>query len=377
MTQRLAVFCDGTRNTRKDETNVHRLYEKVRRVRRTADGVNQVAWYHAGLGTRPTDFFTGAAFGRGVSRDVREVYAWVRAHWQPGDQLFLFGFSRGAFTARSLAGFLAHYGLPRPESRLTPEELYDDYRRADDARPLYRLQRLQLEGQSVSELEQRLLAECQVVPIEFLGVWDTVGTIGLPVGHIPRVSSSENRFHTMEPRAVFRRCCQALAVDERRPHYRPILWKRFVLESQLAPGGAAPADPELERRYEQRWFVGAHSNVGGGYENPSALYKVPLKWMEDRAIEAGLAVADREVLDGSEHLDRINDSFAEFLPYKFAFWTKPALRSVLRKSEPKAARTGVRGTVFVLGEVVDETVRDRVRRGALDGTPYEPANLAG
>jgi uncharacterized protein (DUF2235 family) len=383
MTQRLAIFCDGTRNTREDETNVHRLYEKVRRVPRSPDGVEQVAWYHAGLGTRTSDFFTGAAFGRGVSRDVRDVYEWLRAHWREGDSIFLFGFSRGAFTARSLAGFLAHFGMLRRGASLDEHDLYSAYRSADDARPLYRLVQLQREDAALTrqpnearrQLELQLLRESRVVPIDFIGVWDTVGSIGLPVGHLPRISSSENRFHTLEPRAIFRRCCHALAVDERRPHYRPILWKRFVLAEKLLPDGTAPADAELESRYEQRWFVGAHSNVGGGYRDPSPLYKVSLKWMEDRAAEAGLGIADRETLDGTEHLAPIDDSFADFLPYKIAFWTREALRPVLRPGEPKDARNGVRGSVFVLGEVVDDTVRDRLRRGGADGTPYAPANL--
>lgn len=374
----IVLFLDGTRNTREDETNVHRLYVKVQKAGKTTDGLTQSPWYYEGVGTRMTDFVSGAVWGRGVSRDVRVGYEKLVKEYQPGDRVYIFGFSRGAFTARSLAAFVAHYGVLKRDSDLKVTDLYKDYKVADPTRPMLRLEMLQKEGKELTAAEQRLLKESYSVPIHFLGVWDTVGTIGLPIP-AGQLSKQANRYHFMEPRLAYLKCCQALAVDEKRPHYRPILWKRFVPADKMNADGTPPPLSERDQRYQQRWFVGAHSNVGGGYKNPSGLYKVSLKWMEDEAAETGLGIADRQKLDGTEHLQPINDSFGDFVPYKMAWWIKPDPRPLLRPGQEKTSKrgtgAGTTGYVYTLNEVVDETVYDRVKRGGADGTPYGPVKV--
>jgi uncharacterized protein (DUF2235 family) len=353
MSKRIVMFFDGTRNVPHSGTNVHRLYQKVSKVEKGGDGKPQTACYMAGVGTRMSDFFTGAAFGRGVSRDVRDGYEALRRQHREGDEIWLFGFSRGAFTARSLAGFVAQYGILPEESSLDVHQLYQDYREIQQSRPIYYLKKLPENERS--DFENRLVKESRIVRIRFTGVWDTVGTIGLPWGNIRRISASENRFFELDPRAVYDECYQALAVDEQRPHYRPILWKSFL------PGESPESSPKWRDKpvFEQRWFVGAHSNVGGGYKNPSDLYKVSLKWMEDKATAAGLGIADRQQLKGDEHLAAINDSFGAFLPYKFAPWIKRQPRPVLRAPEKKTTKQGKVGWVYTRDEVLDETVLDR------------------
>ena len=209
------------------------------------------------------------------------------------------------------------------------------------------------------------MKESHVSRIRFTGVWDTVGTIGLPWGNIRRISASENRFFELDPRAIYDECYQALAVDEERPHYRPILWKSFV------PGEKVTL-PEWPKNpaFEQRWFVGAHSNVGGGYKNPSDLYKVSLKWMEDKAAASGLGIADKQVLNGKEHLSCINDSYGDFLLYKVTPWIKRQPRIILRAPESKRTKTGKPGWVYTRNEIVDPTVFDRMKKGSVNGEPY-------
>jgi uncharacterized protein (DUF2235 family) len=368
MKKRIVLFFDGTRNVAKSGTNVARLYDKVVKAGKGADGMPQTAIYFKGVGTRTTDIFTGAAFGRGVSRNVRDGYETLRAHFKPGDEVWLFGFSRGAFTARSLAGFVAQYGVLPEESSLDVHQLYGDYREIQQSRPIYFL--TDERAQPLSPFEKALVEESRVTRIKFTGVWDTVGTIGVPWGNIRRISASENRFFELDPRAVYDECYQALAVDEERPHYRPILWKSFVPGEKVD----SPEWPPLPR-FEQRWFVGAHSNVGGGYKDPSDLYKVSLKWMEDKAAASGLGIADRQVLKGDEHLASINDSFGDFFLYKVAPWINRQPRPILREPEPKVTKAGKPGWVYIRDEVVDPTVYDRLSKGGGDGKCYAPAGL--
>jgi uncharacterized protein (DUF2235 family) len=368
MKKRIVLFFDGTRNVAESRTNVSRLYDKVVKAGKGADGMPQTAIYFNGVGTRTTDLFTGAAFGRGVSRDVRDGYETLRGHFNPGDEIWLFGFSRGAFTARSLAGFIAQYGVLPEESSLDVHQLYGDYREIQQSRPIYYISTLKPAERS--EFENALVKESRITRIKFTGVWDTVGTIGVPWGNLKRISASENRFFELDPRAVYDECYQALAVDEERPHYRPILWKSFVPGEKVA----SPSWPE-KPKFEQRWFVGAHSNVGGGYKNPSDLYKVSLKWMEDKAAASGLGFADRQVLKGDEHLASVNDSFGDFFLYKVAPWIKRQPRPILREPESKLTKSGKPGWVYTRDEVVDPTVYDRVEKGGGDGKPYAPAGL--
>lgn len=369
MKKRIVLFFDGTRNVARSGTNVSRLYEKVNRMEKGADGVIQKAFYMEGVGTRMSDFFTGAAFGRGVSRNVRDGYEKLRSEFLPGDEIWLFGFSRGAFTARSLAGFIAQYGVLPDGASLNVAQLYADYREIKQSRPIYYINTL--DSRERTEFENTLVRESQVTRIRFTGVWDTVGTIGLPWGNIKRISASENRFFELDPRAVYDECYQALAVDEQRPHYKPILWKSFV------PGINRPENPDWPStpKFEQRWFVGAHSNVGGGYRNPSDLFKVSLKWMEDKAAASGLGISDRQVLRGNEHLTPINDSFGEFFPYRIAPWIKRQPRPVQREPEPKTTKGGKHGWVITREEMIDDTVLDRLKRGGLKGETYNPPGL--
>src|SRR5262249_26159885 len=128
MSKKIVICCDGTWNTRdqKSPTNVVRIHDAV--LPTDADGRAQVAFYHQGVGTNGWDRLIGGAFGFGLSRCVRDAYRFVVEHFEPGDELYFFGFSRGAYTARSAVGFIHNCGILRPEYAGKVDEAYAVYR---------------------------------------------------------------------------------------------------------------------------------------------------------------------------------------------------------------------------------------------------------
>jgi hypothetical protein len=230
-----------------------------------AEGQEQRVYYHRGLGTSRWESIRGGAFGFGLSRDVRNCYRFLVRYYEPGDELFFFGFSRGAYTARSTVGFVRNCGILRPE--------YAD--RVDEAYALYRDPKRDTEPKSIAaRLFRRSYSHES--PVRFLGVWDTVGALGIPLSGLRLVNLINRRwqFHNTKLSPTVDAAFQALAIDERRGPFRPTLWT----EDNCVDG----------QRREQVWFAGSHSDVGGGCPDP-ALAEIPLLWMADRARGCGLA----------------------------------------------------------------------------------------
>jgi len=282
--RRIALLFDGTWNNRKDRTNVQRMREAIRTS--GADDPEQPCFYDPGVGTNWYDRLTGAAFGRGLSRNIREGYAWLAQKYQTGDEVFIFGFSRGAYTARSLVGFVRKCGLlvSCTEPRLLKAyELYRDKTIAPDDQRAARFR----------------AAHSRDIRVRFIGVWDTVGALGIPVSHVA-FGRDYYRWHDTELSKIVDYAYHALAVDERRKDYAVALGTR--------------AKPE-NLGVEQRWFVGAHANVGGGYDKDPAdtLPNPPLRWIQDKAETAGLRLVNKAAVGPDDHLAEVNDSFAEFM----------------------------------------------------------------
>jgi uncharacterized protein (DUF2235 family) len=273
MTKRLVICCDGTWNTPDQmnggtaaPTNVVKVALAVAPV--GADGREQRVYYHRGLGTSRWERIRGGAFGFGLSRDVRDCYRFLVHHYEPGDELFFFGFSRGAYTARSTVGFVRNCGILRPE--------HAD--RVDEAYSLYRSRRPGTRPKSVeAQLFRRSYSH--ETRIRFLGVWDTVGALGIPLSGLRLVNLVNRRwqFHDTALSSSIDSAFHALAIDERRGPFRPTLWN--------APDGASG------QHREQVWFAGSHSDVGGGCPDP-ALAEIPLLWLADRARGRGLTFAE-------------------------------------------------------------------------------------
>ncbi|MCA0145082.1 DUF2235 domain-containing protein [Blastococcus sp. LR1] len=268
MPKRLVICCDGTWNTpdqaaegRPCPTNVTKVALEV--APKGDDGRDQCVYYLRGVGTDRGERFRGGGFGMGLSRNVQDAYRTIVQHYEPGDEIFLFGFSRGAFTARSTAGLVRNCGVLRREEAGRVEEAYALYR-ARGAHP----------RGTESELFRRSYS--YEPDITFIGVWDTVGALGIPV----RGMGWLNRkwaFHDTKLSSSVRNAFQALAIDEKRGPFRPTLWEPH-------DGDAHPAG----QRLEQVWFSGVHCGVGGGYADTS-LSDIALLWMVERAKECGLA----------------------------------------------------------------------------------------
>jgi len=259
---RLVVCCDGTWNLpdQVSPTNVSKVALGVAAA--GTDGVEQGLYYHRGVGTSRSERLTGGAFGFGLSRNVRECYRFVVESYEPGDELFFFGFSRGAFTARSTVGLIRNAGILRRAHADRIDEAYGLYRAGGAARAPTGLE---------AELFRRSFSH-DGVRVHFVGVWDTVGALGIP-GLPPGIARGRWGFHDTKLSSFVDFAYQALAIDEQRRPFRATLWER--------------QEHALDQVLEQVWFAGVHSNVGGGYPDPS-LSEIPLLWMVERARRCGL-----------------------------------------------------------------------------------------
>jgi uncharacterized protein (DUF2235 family) len=352
--KRLAVFFDGTWNKPGDHTNVRRLYMMT--AARGADGAPQERFYDQGVGTHWYDRITGGAFGAGLSRNVQQGYQWLIERYDPGDEIYLFGFSRGAFTARSLAGLMARCGLLRRDSPIGFQQVFDRYRKGDRVKPIYQLIREKDTGVSF-DLEEHALLDYSCYHrdlVTLVGVWDTVGSIGLPFGKIPGLSRRTLNFHNTHLTTIVQHSYQALALDEYRKPYWAILWTVFQPDP---PDPNPPSRPD-DRFVEQRWFPGAHANVGGGYYS-DLLPQRPLAWIQEKARSRGLAFREPVRVDDRDLAMMPTDSYAQFLMgiWKIITLGKRYVRWVRSKPVPRRVRqTGTRGWVRTVNERIDLSV---------------------
>jgi uncharacterized protein (DUF2235 family) len=270
--KRLVLCCDGTWNsadqTRNDipcPTNVVRI---AFRIAKRIDDLRQIVYYGQGVGTgNSLDRFTGGAFGKGVEDNIFDAYRFLVANYEQGDELYLFGFSRGAFTARSIAGMIRKCGI------LSREHV----NRYINALKLYRTEEDPDEEGPTTFRSKYSVNKGNSTPIQFIGVWDTVGALGIPLRGLRNLTRRKHQFHDTELSGSVKVACHALAIDERRSPFKPTLWQY---------------KPKVGQTVEQVWFPGVHSNIGGGYPDRS-LSDVSLKWMIEKAKDAGLAFDEK------------------------------------------------------------------------------------
>ncbi|WP_239024865.1 DUF2235 domain-containing protein [Sphingomonas corticis] len=348
--KRLALFLDGTWNTVESQTNVVRLHDAVA----TRDGaIEQCRYYDRGVGTAMFERLRGGMLGYGLSRDVVDAYSWLLKRYEDGDEIYIVGFSRGAYTARSLAGMIARCGLLRPGARLTPKELFKRYQRSD-VRPIHELDYAAATGGELKNEERELLGQSRRVPIRMIAVWDTVGALGIPFGDIPGLSRRRFQFHNTRLSTIFEHAYHALAIDEHRQAFQPTLWTRFTPKIPDPPPAAGAAPP---RTVEQRWFAGAHADVGGG--NATSLPSISLRWLAEKAHAAGLKLNSPISMPMNAIDGEITDSFGQFMfgLYKLAKRGIPFERTIQAAAVEKD-----RGWVDTVSETIDASVFDRWRR---------------
>jgi uncharacterized protein (DUF2235 family) len=345
---RIAVFMDGTWNDPADDTNVNQLCSRVPETGRKPNGGGQTKHYIDGVGNTPWQRLRGGAFGLGVDDNIREGYQFVCEHHRPGDKIYLFGYSRGAFTARSLAGMITKCGIVSPADMDT-DELFERYR--DRARPGLREMR---EGEDDprrrTKQDWEVLAAARLERIRFIGVFDTVGSLGVP-GNLGNVFARKYQFHNTGLSGYVDTARHALAIDENRPEFKPTLWTAVPIPI-----------PGHNTSIEQRWFVGAHSDVGGGGSRPpqhAPLSDLTREWIADEARTAGLDIdLPQPPLGNNEWRAPYRDSFAT--------WLRPVARLVRsRKPYFRPVRSAER-------ETLDPSVLERWADTELAYRPRNP-----
>jgi len=292
----VAIFCDGTWNSADavEVTNVALAHQAAVEV--TADGVPQARTYFPGIGTpskeagwieRQVDKYTGGAFGWGMDARLQAAYRLIAGRYEPGDRLFLFGFSRGAYMARSLAGLIRNCGLPTPETAERIPEAMEMYRsRAPGSHPdapgPLKFRAAFSPHFATSETDRLVRrGEVAMVAVDYLGVWDTVGALGVPAQFrgLSAVFNHKYRFHDLRLSSMVKAARHAVAIDERRKTFPPTLWENLTDLNLRDAGSDIP--------YRQEWFPGTHGGVGGG--GPvRGLSHAALLWVMEGAEAAGM-----------------------------------------------------------------------------------------
>ena len=282
--KRIVICCDGTWSTPEKPTNVVKLVRSIKPF--STDGKHQVVFYDQGVGTyNGFDKLIGGAFGKGVEQNVLDAYRFIAHNYQAGDEIYCFGFSRGAYTARALGGMLHTIGLLHKNELHTLPAAYQYYRTPPQKR-------------DTQNYRENLKPE-----IKLLAVWDTVGALGAPTPILGRFTKSLVGFFNTLLSPEINNAYQALAIDEKRPPFQPSLWTGEINSDQTV---------------EQTWFAGAHSDVGGGYHE-SSLSDIALTWIARKSKLSGLDFSEEYFADESKvHADvtgEIHDTFS--LPYSW------------------------------------------------------------
>lgn len=274
----IVILCDGTGNEiEKDLSNVLKLYRVLEKNDR------QVVFYDPGIGTigtrNPWQIFSqkfkevlSLATGMGLDENVLETYRFLIDNYEEGDQVFLFGFSRGAYTVRVLAGFIYLMGLLAPEQKNISDYAFNAYKRSSEKNDL-----------SIA-WGFRKVTRAKDMPIKFIGVWDTVSSVLVPRwDFLIGIDQQTLPYTRKNPGVEVMR--QAISIDEKRRMFRINRWE----EPQVYK--PSPFDDKKEKNQDTRqvWFAGNHSDIGGGYpENESSPAKFALKWMILEAKQFGL-----------------------------------------------------------------------------------------
>lgn len=260
MPKNIIIFSDGTgqEGGKGANTNIYKLFNTVEDRTST-----QVTFYDRGLGTGLRKL-SGNVGGAGISKNILDCYTFVFENYAAGDQIYLFGFSRGAATVRSLSSFIHHFGI-LPKSR--PELIKKAYK-------IYKIKNKNKRETNA----QKFVATHHTMwtRIQFLGCYDTVAALGLPIKPLSvflnMVPGLRHKFHNFTLSESVLHAYQALAIDDKRKTFHPILWD---------------AEASSYQTIKQVWFCGMHTDVGGGYNKPE-LSNISLLWMRNMATQLGL-----------------------------------------------------------------------------------------
>ena len=303
MGKNIVIFADGTgkEGGKGANSNIYKLFNMIED--RTP---RQISFYDRGLGANKWRRFGdlalkvgGLAGGAGISRNIKDCYRFIFENFESEDRIYLFGFSRGAATVRSLSGFIHYFGI-LPKSR---PELIDD---------AYKIYETEDEAKRDKKAKEFLALHHNMwARIHFVGCFDTVSALGLPWTWadvlLNKIPWFHHKFHNFKLSETVVNAYHALAIDEERKYFQPVLWEAEVLPYQ---------------KVRQVWFCGMHSDVGGGYEE-AQLSDIPLAWMLDAAEKHGLHIYRKISIDGDVnglmHNSR-GQGWEKFYPQQRRFW---------------------------------------------------------
>lgn len=266
--KRIILCAEGTWGspTSAHPSNVARLSRAVAPCTTPKDPsevmIEQVVFYDWGIGSE-TRSASAALTGNGIDKNIQDCYRFLAHNYSPGDEIFLFGFSRGAYTVRSLAGLIRNCGLVKSANAARIPEAYALYRRRGNASAP--------SSSKAAEFRQQY-AHADRTEIQFIGVWDTVGSLGIPIPFWGTLDKRSFLFHDTALSSSVKHARHALALDERRSDFDPTLWQ--------AKQGTT---------LKQVWFAGEHTDIGGGNADPS-FADISLGWMAAEAQACGLAL---------------------------------------------------------------------------------------
>jgi len=330
--KRLIVCCDGSWNDSDqgtDYTNVARFAWSIKPVAK--DGTSQIVYYQSGVGTEGTQVskIIGGATGAGLSHNMRDAYSFICTNYCEGDEIFLFGFSRGAYTARCIGGLIGFAGLIGKRDLDQFKALWKAYKEQDTT--------------TLASFDMRK----KDATIKCIGVWDTVGSLGIPedldrFGLFKKYYGFLNASLGEHVEHAF----HALALDEHRKNFVPTLWEQ-------TPAGRAKG-----QELKQVWFAGVHCDVGGGYSVHGAS-DIPLAWMASEVspyLEIDFAYLKlRRDLSEKWSLGQLHESFKGF------FATLPQQRREPLQIDPAISFQKIHASV---------TARTDGKGPAADGSPY-------
>lgn len=342
--KRIITCSDGTWNKPGDveegvnlRTNVQKIFEAI--CNEDGEGVKQIKYYDQGVGSTGSKLrrIIDGATGYGLDENILDAYKFIIWNYEQGDEIYLFGFSRGAYTARSLAGMIRKVGLVKNNDLNLIKQAYD----------LYRNTKIKPDDALAVSFRQRNSQPEPAAHVKFIGVWDTVGSLGIPF--MVMQNKKKYQFHDTTLSSAIDFAYHALAVDEQRKNFIPTLWKQ-----------SANADGRVVKQVlEQRWFPGVHSNIGGGYPT-MGISDIALRWLINKAKNTGLAFEQAYIDDRAKIQPNIADEVynSNKLPFSLlGNYVRPVLQGM--------------GD----GEIIDESVFQRM---ALDFSPkpaYKPGNI--
>ncbi|TVY85539.1 Uncharacterized protein LSUE1_G000058 [Lachnellula suecica] len=354
--KRLILCCDGTwmdsddgfnkptlipyrpTGTLQVPSNVTRISRALRRT--GLDCIPQVIFYHSGVGTSSSfiDTVTGGFLGTGISENIREVYSFITANYVPGDEIILIGFSRGAFTVRSVAGMIDNIGLLTRSGMDCFYPIFKDQEnfRAEHYRDIFPDVPFpnKPRGHNAARDYKRLLEDRALtriynpdgskIRVQAVAVWDTVGSLGIPtISILARLgfphSTKEYKFYDTDFSDIVSHGFQALALDEHRAPFAPAVWENKNTGTKTATD------------LRQVWFPGVHSNIGGGYDDQE-IANISLAWMMDQLASIGVAFQDEFI----DHIFQKSVEFYEQPPTKASLKANKqwAITSVYDKHKP-------------------------------------------